>query len=354
VKSAEEQLATAFAQKSVARRAASFVASLTHGPARLWQYQPIVFTRTDYSVRPPKIREGRIATIFSVGNGASTIETLLSDGQVVPLSCRKFPWFRSAFALSIREARQIKEQLKLRVEIGDARRAWPALLLAAIQNSASVVIDPSVARHSSSLAMVLSGTLPAALPTELFVMPDWNAELSAEIAQMTDWFEAIPMPDAPKPSPKFTPPINVADNVRELLASDERSARAFQLLCKLLRPKSGCSEEVAAKLETSAQRLTMHIVNQLRETYRPKKSAEEDDRDDPRRLRLQNPQSWTIGDISELRSDLFAMTFRGSNLDITSIVRRRKSRHSQRANQLRGPAQSSVTPRPGGPRNSSP
>ena len=109
---------------------------------------------------------------------------------------------------AVREARQIREPATLRVEIGDARRSWPALILAATQNSASVVIDPSVARHPSSLAMVLSGKLPAALPTELFAVADWNAELSAEIAQITDSFEAIPMPDAPKPSRKFAPPIS--------------------------------------------------------------------------------------------------------------------------------------------------
>ena len=323
VKSAEEQLATAFARRSAARRAPSFVASLTHGPALLWQYQPIIFTRTDYSMRPPKIREGRIANIFSIGSGASTIEMLLSDGQVVPLSNRNFPWFRSAFALSIREARQIKEPVELRVEIGDARRSWPALLLAAIQNSASVVVDPSVARHPSSLAMLLSGTLPAASPTELFAMPDSNAELSAEIVQMTDPLEAIPMPNVPKPSPKFTPPINVADNVRELLASDERSARAFQLLCELLHPKNRYSEEVAVKLQTSANRLTIHIVNQLRVAYRPsKKSSKEgdDDLDLPRKLKRENPQQWTSGDVVELKNDLFFMTFPGSNLDVTSIA----------------------------------
>lgn len=341
VKSAEEQLAAAFGRKSAARHATSFVANLTHGPVLLWQWQPIVFTQTDYSVRPPKIREGRIATIFSIDSGASTIETLLSDGQIVPLSSRKFPWFRSAFALSIREARQIREPARLRVEIGDARRSWPALLLAAIQNSASVVVDPSVARHPSSLAKVLSGTLPAALPTELFAIPDSNAELSAEIAQMTaDRFEPMPMPDEPKPNRKYAPPISVADNVRELLASDERSARAFQLLCKLLHPESGCSEQVSAKLQTRAHRLTMHIVNELRKAYRHKKSKnEEDDRDDLRRLNLLNPQPWTTGDISELRSDLFAMTFRGSNLDITSFGGRPKPGRSQGIGPLRGRAQ---------------
>lgn len=355
VKSAEEQLAAAFGRKCAAKHATSFVANITHGPALLWQWQPIVFTQTDYSVRPPKIREGQIATIFSIDGGTSTVEMLLSDGQVAPLSIRKFPWFRSAFALSIREARQIREPVKLRIEIGDARRAWPALLLAATQSSASVVIDPSVARHPSSLAVVLSGTLPVALPTELFAMPDTNAEISAEIARMTaDWLEPMLVPDEPKLGRKHAPPISVADNVRELLASDQRSARAFQLLCKLLHPKSGCSEEVSAKLQTSA-RLTTYIVNQLREAYRGKKSNnEKDDWDDPRRLNLSNPQPWTTGDISELRSDFFAMTFRGSNLDITSIAGRREPRRFQSADQLNGRAQSSANPPPGDPRNSSP
>ena len=52
-----------------------FVAELTHGPVLLWPWQPVVWTRTDYSVLPPKVREGQVATIFSKDSRASTIQT---------------------------------------------------------------------------------------------------------------------------------------------------------------------------------------------------------------------------------------------------------------------------------------
>jgi hypothetical protein len=170
--------------------------------------------------------------------------------------------------------------------------------------------------------MMVSGTMPGAVQTELFATPDWNAELSTEIAKMTDSPEAIPMPDVTRPSRKLAPPINVADNVRELLASDERSAIAFRLLCKLLHPKNRYSEEVAVKLQTVSNRLTVHIVNLLLAAYRPSKksSKESDDLDMPRNLKLENPQQWTSGDVLELKNDLFFMTVPGSNLDIISIA----------------------------------
>jgi hypothetical protein len=58
-----------------ARGESPFVAELTHGPAVLWKWQPIVFTRTDYGVLPPKIREGQGATIFSTDISADIMST---------------------------------------------------------------------------------------------------------------------------------------------------------------------------------------------------------------------------------------------------------------------------------------
>ncbi len=165
LKAADKELAAAYGRKCAARGESPFVAELTHGPVVLWRWQPIVFTRTDYDVLPPKIREGQGATIFSTESRTSSIQALLSDGQFVSISTLKFPWLRSGFALSIREARQIKEHARLRIELGDGLRAWAALVLAARQRRpASVVIDPMVARNADALAMVLSGSLPGALP----------------------------------------------------------------------------------------------------------------------------------------------------------------------------------------------
>jgi hypothetical protein len=318
VKVADKALSTAYGRKCVARGKTSIVVELTSGPAVLWPSQPIVFTRTDYAALPPKIREGQVATVFSADDRASTIRTLLSDGQFVSMATRKFPWIRSGFALSIREARQI-DDARLRIELGDARHAWAALVLAASQRQqASVVVDPMVARNADALAIVLSGSLPAALPTELELHPDSNAELAVEIAKWSTSVEKIPEPDVPAP---VSPPVLVTGSVRELLASDQHAARAFNLLCQLLHPDSGYEEAVAEKLQDNAYRLTMHIVTQLREGYRrAPRMEEEDEFDMPRELALQNPKEWTASDLEQLKLDLSSMMLRGSNLDITSIA----------------------------------
>jgi hypothetical protein len=334
LKAADKELAAAYGRKCIARGESSFVADLTHGPAALWPWQPIVFTRTDYAALPPKIREGQIATIFSIDRRLSTIQALLSDGQLVSISTRKFPWFRSGFALSIREARQLRGRPSLRVELGYARRAWAALVLAATQRqpAASVVIDPVVARNATSLATVLSGSLPGTLPTELCVMPDSNAELSVEIARWNKIeIETLPEPrGVPSGRTQNSLPVLLTDNVRDLLASDERTSSAFDLLCELLHPANGAAEEVAAKLQTvcSPNGLTMYAVDQIRQAYQPTKdsSREEDELDMPCELAIQNPRRWAKADVSPFKLDLFFMFFRGSNIDITSIAANRDFR----------------------------
>jgi hypothetical protein len=316
VKAADKELAAAYGRKCIARGESSFVADLIHGPAVLWCWQPIVFTRTDYAVLPPKIREGQVATIFSTDERASTIQTVLSDGQLVSISTRKFPWVRSGFALSIREARQLRGHARLRIELGDSRFAWAVLVLAATQRqTASVVIDPVVARNTEALAIVLNGSLPGALPTDLRVMADSNAELSVEIAR---WTNTIEIEDLPKP-PAISPqrrrddlPVLLADDVRDLLTSDVHSSRAFDLLCELLHPDNGAAEEVAAKLQTvcTPNGLTMFAVDQIRQAYQPRadSSGEEDDLDMPRELAIQNPRPWTRADFSCSRS-IFSSCF---------------------------------------------
>jgi hypothetical protein len=320
VKVADKELSTVYGRKCLARGEASIVVELTNGPTVLWPSQPIVFTRTDYAVLPPRIREGQVATVLSADGPASKIRTLLPDGQFVSISTRKFPWFRSGFALSIREARQIDDIARFRIELSDARHAWAALVLAASQRRpASVIVDPMVARNADTLAIVLSGSLPAPLPTELELRTDSNAELAVEMAKWTTTVEDIPEPDVPAP---VSPPVIITGNVRELLASDQHAARAFDLLSQLLHPDSGCGEAVAEKLQHNVRGLTMHIVMQLRESYRRRAAPriEEDEFDMPPELAVQNPKEWTGSDLASLKLDLSSMMLKGSNLDITSIA----------------------------------
>jgi len=236
------------------------------------------------------------------------------------MSTRKFPWIRSGFALSIREARQIDDIARFRIELSDARHAWAALVLAASQRRpASVIVDPMVARNADTLAIVLSGSLPAPLPTELELRTDSNAELAVEMAKWTTTVEDIPEPDVPAP---VSPPVIITGNVRELLASDQHAARAFDLLSQLLHPDSGCGEAIVEKLQDTVHSLTMHVVTQLRESYRRRGAPhmEEDEFDMPHELAVQNPKEWTRSDLDSLKLDLSSMMLRGSNLDITTIA----------------------------------
>jgi hypothetical protein len=356
VKVADEALRRTYGEKCAKTGMPPFVAELTHGPVLLWPWQPVVFSRTDYSVLPPKVREGQLATIFSKDPRPSTIQAQLPDGEIIPISTRRFPWLRSGFALSIREARQIKDAANLRIELGDARRAWPALVLAASRpRTASVIVDPSVARNVDSLAMMLSASLPGALSTDLKQLSDSIIGVSTE----SSWtIEDFPVPRSPKsPSDPLGPllgvlangggilpsedsasdgfedvygqvvergppgpPLLLAANVRELLASDDRSARSFALLAELLHSDSEHADAVAEKLQGTAHPLTMHIVNQLREAYLAPQRArltEEDEIELPADLRLETPDPWSLG---QLKLDLSCMTVRASYLDISAFV----------------------------------
>jgi hypothetical protein len=157
------------------------------------------------------------------------------------------------------------------------------------------------------------------LPTELELRTDSNAELAVEMAKWTTTVEDIPEPDVPAP---VSPPVIITGNVRELLASDQHAARAFDLLSQLLHPDSGCGEAVAEKLQHNVRGLTMHIVMQLRESYRRRAAPriEEDEFDMPPELAVQNPKEWTGSDLASLKLDLSSMMLKGSNLDITSIA----------------------------------
>jgi hypothetical protein len=90
----------------------------------------------------------------------------------------------------------------------------------------------------------------------------WERDLTPVLRRPVEpAVEKIPEPDVQVP---VSPPVLVTGNVRELLASDQHTARAFDLLCQLLHPDSGYGEAVVEKLQTNSHSLTMHIVTQLR------------------------------------------------------------------------------------------
>ncbi len=128
--------------------------------------------------------------------------------------------------------------------------------------------------------------------------------------------ESLPTPDAVVPEhAQPALPILMADNVRDLLASDEHTADAYDLLSELLHPDLACDELIAAKLRTicAPHSLTMHVVNQLRYAHRAGQNPnrEDDDPDMPRELAIQNPRQWTTSDLSQLSSTFSGCFSRG-------------------------------------------
>jgi hypothetical protein len=191
---------------------APVMVQLPRGPIVLCQDQWIVFTQTDYLARPPCVRAGELAKIVEIDADRNTIRALLPDQEIALIDLKEFPHIRSGFAISIREARQIKRPYKLRIEISSARHAWAGLLLATRQQQAStVILDPQVARDVQSLITAVRASLPGALPHQLAYRPDPNAELAKTltaigpdpIASKDFELENMPEPDLSQPVEKF-------------------------------------------------------------------------------------------------------------------------------------------------------
>ena len=132
----------------------------------------VVFTATDYSARPPRVRAGRMAKLALINRSTGEIHVALPDGTTERINLNSFPHVRPAFAISIREARQISWLCQLRILITTRRHAWAALLLACdATRSSFVVVDPKVASNPAELADVVRANLPGALPSELCTAP---------------------------------------------------------------------------------------------------------------------------------------------------------------------------------------
>lgn len=340
---------------------------LPRGSLLLCRDQWIVFTQTDYSARPPRIRAGALAKIIEIDVERHTISVSLSGGETELIELSKAHHIRSAYALSIREARQIRQPCKLQIEITDARHTWAALLLAARQpQTPAIIVDPRVARDVATLITAVRTSLPGGLPHDLTRRPDPDAELVKILnAQLPDpislkdvEIENIPEPDPSKPVgppphalpdadaepsdrlntitpepidasnlelesfPEPDPPkvvqsaprIAAHERVRAMIAGNLDARRGYQQLVEWLRPDNpDCDAAKRHILDLCGpDSLTAAIVKIITEPERfplaikDKLDAEFDLPHDLNRLA---PREWTDWELYKCRADLWTMTF---------------------------------------------
>lgn len=306
-----------------ARGERPITAYLAQGATNLWSGQHIVFERTDYSALPPRIRQGQLATIASFNRRTSNLYIRLSDGSLTFIRPTDFPWFRPAYALKIGEARQLKRIANLRIEIEHLRHGWAALLLAARHMpTVSVVIDRRLAKDMSAFALALVTTLPGALPPELRPVRDHNAEISQVFDKITSnyAFEVLPEPTHENDRLSSSPPLYLAEAVRNLVASDPHAKIGFRILRERLHPARTDRNEVVAYLKSArVSELTIYLIDQLLQSPTPRSSdrdGDDEEWDMPPELARENPRQWTALDLDRLKVELALMTISASDLYI--------------------------------------
>ena len=144
----------------------------------------IVFEKTDYATRPPRIREGRVARILSIKEANSTLLVEHDRGGTNTVNLNMFPFVRPAYALTIAEARQLVAGHSLYIRVTKKNCAYPALLLlTGYRGSSTITIDPHVATNPDELAAAAEAYLPAVLPWQLRPRRDTLADKNVELAK---------------------------------------------------------------------------------------------------------------------------------------------------------------------------
>ena len=146
------------------------------GPLVLQSGQWIVYTANDYATGD--IRAGRFAKVLgSVASG--TLDVVHPGGSNAAIDLLRFPHVRSAYAISIREARHAPKDARLLIEVSTPDSAWSAALLAADRGeNAAIRVDPSVARDLNVWITAIMRSMPAPLLTDLAPRTDAAAELN--------------------------------------------------------------------------------------------------------------------------------------------------------------------------------
>ena len=134
----------------------------------------VVFTRTDYRILPPVVREGEQAEILEFTRPGVAVLSV-EAGSVVTLDLRTWPHVRPAHTLTIAEARRARRR-SMDIEVTRASKAWAALILAGRAADARVIVDIFVAADCEQLASTIEQRLPVVFIPDLAERIDPDAE----------------------------------------------------------------------------------------------------------------------------------------------------------------------------------
>jgi hypothetical protein len=320
-------------------------------PVWLSQGEKIVFTRDDYSVRPPRIRAGEMAKILEIDSHRNAIRVELSGGAVERIELAHFTHFRPAHAILIREARMLDRQYSLCMVVSDLHHLWAALILAVRYPRATLMIDTRVATDIPSLIAATQKSLPAALPHQLTLRRDPNAEMVAILngdgsaPQLAGTFELERFPEPgetpqnvermelppekmrperfPEPAPtvkiKSPPLVPLHERVRAILDFNAQTRRGEdRLRSKLSNSDPGRDANAEHILSLWGEDSLMTAVIGLLQGLRSSGAKPSmNNLDLPPEIDHLAPREWSDWELYRLRIDLAALQFGFANWPIT-------------------------------------
>jgi hypothetical protein len=311
--------------------------------------QWIAITKTDYTVRPPIVIEGRLGQVVEPSVNGRSIRVQLAAGPAVMIDLDRHPYLRPAFAISIREARRTPPASTLLIDLTQRNYAWGALLLAASRDPSRVIVrvDPAVAQDVEELSCVARASLPGALPAELKLTRDPVVTLQpilgvSQTAPETDVTEQAPIDfDAwieylrPEGPPLSTPldverrvssvddrpsrarsaiPADLHGDLRAILARADCEP-ALRRLRTALAPETSDRQQIADRLldpcepEGPVAALITALMQPEHQGLRDPMA----ELDLPSALAAHAPRSWCVWDLYKCRMDLRTMSIRSSH-----------------------------------------
>ncbi|RXG91290.1 MobA/MobL family protein [Bradyrhizobium vignae] len=325
-------------------------------PIQLSHDEWIVFTRDDYSSCPPVIRRGELAQVLNIDSQKNQITVSLFSGGNATIDLKLFAHFRPAHALLIREARNVDRRHRLLIDINDVHHVWAATLLAAQAQGSVLAVNPQVATNISSLILATAASLPGALPHQLTLRRDPNAELAGILRgegpvgplSSSQVIEPMPDPQAPEigfvrkaesPAPAGTveieafpepkPPREIGhlpiatlhESVRAIVDSNVHTRRGMDRLRRRLRrgePERDVNARHILGLCGDDSPLGA-IVNMLMKSQTPAPADEMAELDLPTEIEQLSPQAWNEWDLYRLKIEFATLQWNFTSWEMTPV-----------------------------------
>jgi len=277
----------------------------------------IVTTQTKYA--EPRLFAGRIWKIVNIDESNNTIEIATDQGEIQSINPRDYPWIRSAATISIREARYIRSEAKLSIELTNHRQAWSAMLLAARHGAnARLNIDPAIAGKPTELVEIVQRSLPGTLPHQLARRRDPEAEVSKILSSINPELPDLELFPKLTPTSASSPQLfNASERVRHALKSDRDARQGYELLYRYVGSQN--SNQLERILNLCSTDLTREIIRHLAEnapaSEQPLKEVD-DPFDLPSEIVGHLPRQWSEIDIYKFTGDLRTMSYPGFGWNI--------------------------------------